>query len=290
VHHAPAGIPPFARVRTALRRVAGEVRRSLPRPLRALPILLAGMTVGVLALAAPVVSSASGGAAVSLDASSSGTAQAKGGAPVVMGVDGRPVSPGTGGRSTSATGTSSAGGAGVTSGARSGTAPGPGSTTATTRGGTRAATTDGTTSATAPGTSSSSPSSSPSSSSSAPSSSPPSSAPAPAVVADAGDAVLAAVNAARADAGCAALAAAPSLVARAQANSVAMGTQGTLAVLDSAGSASAIGQSRPDAAAMVAVWLADPTARPHLVDCALITAGAAEATGSAGPWWTLFLG
>jgi hypothetical protein len=68
-----------------------------------------------------------------------------------------------------------------------------------------------------------------------------------------------------------------------------MGTKGRLAVVEPAGSASAVGQGAPDAHSVVAGWLADPADRPHLLDCALATGGAAEATGTAGPWWTLFL-
>jgi uncharacterized protein YkwD len=108
-------------------------------------------------------------------------------------------------------------------------------------------------------------------------------------VAGAGDAVLAAVNEGRTKAGCTALSADSNLAQAAQTNSVDMARQGTLAVAEPAGTAAAIATGKPDAASTVAAWLTDPADGPHLLDCALTTAGAAEVTAGSGPWWTLFL-
>jgi uncharacterized protein YkwD len=103
--------------------------------------------------------------------------------------------------------------------------------------------------------------------------------------------VLTAVNAARTDAGCAALTADSSLTTAAGKNSLAMAAQGTLAVLDPAGpaTATAIDSGDADAASAVATWLADAADNAHLLDCDRTAAGAAEASGDGGPWWTLVL-
>ena len=293
MHHLPAGPPPSGRVRAALARLALALRGVLPRRLRpALPILFVGLTTGLLALAVPVMSGALGRSSVSLDASSSATAHApaQGGSPVVMGVDGRPVAPGTAGsgtRSMEATPGASPASTGATVDTTTDPLPPAATTGRTADAGTTApsssatSTSSSSSSATSSSTSASSPA--PSSSSSAS----PSSAPAPVAVPGAEDAVLAAVNAARAELPCAALVADPSLVAAARENSLAMATRGTLAAPDAG--AAAIDQGDPDAASAVAAWLTEPTVKARLLDCGLTSAGAAEVTGDGGPWWTLLL-
>jgi uncharacterized protein YkwD len=111
------------------------------------------------------------------------------------------------------------------------------------------------------------------------------------LVPDAGDAVLTAVNTARLAKGCAALTPDSTLAGLAGANSADMAAAGTLAVQDPAGLATAtvLQHGATDAAAAVTDWLADRDDGVHLLDCALTTAGAAEATADSGSWWTLLL-
>jgi uncharacterized protein YkwD len=274
VHHFPTGPRRSARARALL------------------PVVLAGLVVGGVAIAVPVASGVVGHGPVSLDSSFWASApHRKSDPPVLMGVDGRTAA----GRVTDAPAGSppadtTVGAPDPTAGDPTGDPTGP----ATTADGTASGT------ATAPSSPTTSTSSSPSSSSSssgtpsAPSSSktpPPSSASpvAPELVPDAGDALLAAVNTARAAQGCAALTPDDTLTGRARVNSMDMAAEDTLAVQDAAGSATVLQHGADDAAAVVAAWLADTDESATLLDCSLTTAGAAEATADSGPWWTLFL-
>jgi uncharacterized protein YkwD len=68
-----------------------------------------------------------------------------------------------------------------------------------------------------------------------------------------------------------------------------MAAQGVLGVVDAAGTGSAIAAGEPDADSVVSAWLADPTDQATLLNCALTKGGVGKATGTGGPWWTLFL-
>jgi uncharacterized protein YkwD len=287
--------------------------RGALRPGRRVLPLVIGVVVGLFAFTVPVVSGVLGRGSVSLDASSTSSAHARGDSPVVMGEDGRPVAAGsagvgaatgtTAGRAGGSTaGGSTAGGssragspaAGVATGAgTAGSVPGPGSSTAAGTTATAPGTSPGSSTSTAWSSRSSSSSSSAASapaSSSAPVTDPTTPAPAgPDLVPGAEDAILADVNSARTDAGCARLTPDGTLGTQAQGNSLDMAAAGTLALLDPVATAAAIAQGQADAASAVATWLAVPTDRAHLLDCAMTSAGAAEATGPGGPWWTLVL-
>jgi uncharacterized protein YkwD len=285
VHHTPAGSPLTARIRSALRSAFSFRAR------RALPVLLIGVVAGaiaVVALAVPVLSGS--GAPVSLDSSS--TQSANGGAPVLLGVDGRPA---TG----APTSQHRAAVASATREQQTRAVP-----VHTTSAGTSAATSHTTAprslvdsspassssaSPAARSTSSSPPSSAPPpstppSSSAAPSSSQPP-APAPMRSRD----VLSLVNAARTDAGCAALTADAALASAAVENSTDMAEQGTPGVLDPAGTSALVAAGDPDADTVVSAWLDDPADEATLLDCGLSSAGVGTVSAPGGPWWTLFL-
>jgi uncharacterized protein YkwD len=276
VHHFPTGPRRSARARALL------------------PVVLAGLVVGGVAIAVPVASEAVGHGPVSLDSSFWASApHRKNDSPVLIGVDGRTAA----GRVTDAPAGSppadtTVGAPDPTAGDPTGRSTGDPTGAATTAEGTASGTATAPSSSTTPTTPS--PSSSSSGTPSAPSSSktpPPSSASpvAPELVPDAGDALLAAVNTARAAEGCAALTPDDTLTGRAGVNSMDMAAEDTLAVQDAAGSATVLQHGADDAAAVVAAWLADTDESATLLDCSLSTAGAAEATADSGPWWTLFL-
>jgi len=293
VHHTPVGPPLSARIRSALRRWIPVCRPASPfRMRRVAPLLLVGMATALITVVAFAVPALSGSRPpVSLDSS---TSNSTGGAsPVVMGVDGRPVAGTSTSRQHRSTQPSSAapgGQAGTVTRepdrAGTTTAAGDATGTQTLAGSTGPA---GTSSKSRSKSSSPAPSSSPSSSSSSSAPSSSSSAPPPAPSPGNSDNVLALVNAARAEAGCADLTSDDALAAAAVANSTAMAAQGVLAVLDAAGTGSAIAAGEPDADSVVSAWLADPTDQATLLNCTLTTAGVGQAGGDGGPWWTLFL-
>lgn len=273
------------------------------RPLRwALrPALLAAAVVGVLAVAVPMVSGATGSGRVAVDSSST-----PGDSPVVMGVDGTPATTATtrgtssagrapaGNPATTATGTSSEPGGGTTAAG----APAAASTPAAPSSVVAPSSTSSSTSesATSSSTSTSPPGGTPSSGADAvePESSAPSptssSAPPPGTgTASVTAAVLAALNTARAGAQCGNLEPDDALTSAALTNSTLMAERGTVSVVDPAGSVAAVASGPADPDAAVTGWLADPADSAQLLDCALTTAGAAEVSGDGGPWWTLFL-
>jgi uncharacterized protein YkwD len=131
-----------------------------------------------------------------------------------------------------------------------------------------------------------------SSSDSAPSSdtTPPSAAPVAAAVPGAGDAVLTAVNGARAQKGCAALTADADLTSLAEDHSAQMTKAGSLDAAGPAGRTTTVARGTKTAAAVADAWLADASDRSVLLDCSRTAIGVAEATGNGGPWWTAVLG
>jgi uncharacterized protein YkwD len=68
-----------------------------------------------------------------------------------------------------------------------------------------------------------------------------------------------------------------------------MAAQGSPAVVDAAGTSSAVAAGEPDADSVVSAWLADPEDAATLLDCGLTAAGVGEVDAAGGPWWTIFL-
>jgi uncharacterized protein YkwD len=283
-------------------------RRGLAlRPRRAVPLLALGVLLVVLGIAAPVVSEAvTGGTPVSLDSSSLGTATPLRDGGVRMGVDGaeEPGNTAPAGPSSSVAGSagssarSAAGGAGTTgavpseepttsrSAARSATSAAGSASADTTTGAPAAATRSGApssagTSSPAAGSSVSGGTATATGTASSASPSPAAVTPAAALVAGAGDALLALVNGARADAGCAALTSDADLTDQAELRSTGMARDGSL----SSGSTALVAKGA-DARSAVEGWLADASDRARLLDCDRSRFGAAEVTGPGGPWWT----
>lgn len=242
-------------------------------------------TVVGLVLAIPVISGV-GAPAVQLDSSSTTSPSRDGNSPVVMGMDGRPVS--------------SDDFAGVTT---SGPAPSSAVPTSSSETSVEAAPAQPDVAASesvdapAPGTIAEAPAEAPSaggttSGSSSPAApvqpTPPGPDPAPAPpptaptespieVADPVAEVLGLVNGERAALGCGALVADAGLAATAQAHSAAMSGSG---LLDLDGLVGAVAQGA-DATSVVGGWFADSSAAP-LLDCARTSAGIAVVDG----WWT----
>ncbi len=298
LHHRPSSPPLSARVSGAVTRwsllLRAALRRTLPARLGrfALGALVTTTVVG-LVLAIPVISGV-GAPAVELDSSSTTSPSRDGSSPVVMGMDGRPVSSAdfagvtTSGatpssaapRSSSETAVEAAPAepadvaapeSGDAPAPESGDAPAPG-TTAAAPAGTPATggTTSGSPSPAAPRQ--------PTSSAPAPAPAPPAApAESPVEVADPVAEVLGLVNAERAAQGCGVLVADAGLAAAAQAHSAAMSGGGLLG-LD--GLIGAVAQGA-DATSVVGGWLADSSGAP-LLDCSRTSAGIAVVDG----WWT----
>ena len=242
-----------------------------------------------LVLAIPVISGVGGTSpAVELDSSSTTAAAREGNSPVVMGMDGRPVSSADfAGVTTSGTSPSpEPEGTAVASGpAAAVEAPASESVEAPSAETTEAAPAETPSTGGTTGTPAGSPSTAPgtrppTSSQPAPAPAPPPAAPveAPAEVSDAAAEALALVNAERASLGCGALVADAGLAAAAQAHSAAMSASGVLG-LD--GLVGAVAQG-PNAHSVVAGWLADTAASEALLDCSRTSAGIAVVDG----WWT----
>jgi uncharacterized protein YkwD len=311
VHQFPAGPPLSVRVRAALRgcaRAAGSVFSLRTR--RAVPVLVVGMAVGVIALAVPVLSA--GGAPVWLDSSS--TNSTAGTVPVRLGVDGAPAGTGSSVQQR-APGTTSGTGAGTgAAAARTGatdarvpagsaapagtaaSAPAPTGPSAAASSAARAASGAPSSASSAAQPALATPSSAPSPGPASPppppsdpSPGPSADAPVPPAIAPFQAAVLDLVNAARDDAGCDPLSRDGDLAAAARDNSAAMAAQGAAAVLDEASTAAAVSAGEPDAGSVVRAWLADDTDREALIDCSRTSAGVGEVDADGGPWWTIFL-
>jgi hypothetical protein len=290
VHHRPSGPPLAARVSGALTHCSLVLRAALRRtvPARLSRFALGAVvttTVVALVLAIPVISGV-GAPAVELDSSSTTSPPRDGSSPVVMGMDGRPVS--------------SADFAGVTTSAPTGGAVAAADSPA--EGDVEVPATETTENAPvetpSSGATTSDPAGSPSStpprtthptspSSPAPTPAPPAAPAGPAApvetpdeVADPAAEVLALVNAERAALGCTALVADAGLTAAAQAQSAAMSATGVLG-LD--GLVGAVAQGA-DAQSVVTGWLADAAGAP-LLDCSTTAAGIAVVDG----WWTALL-
>ncbi len=293
MHHRPSGPPLSARVSGALTRwsllLRAAMRRTLPARLGrfALGALVTTTVVG-LVLAIPVISGV-GAPAVELDSSSTTSPSRDGSSPVVMGMDGRPVS--------------SADFAGVTtSGATpSSAAPRSSSETAVEAAPAEPADVAAPESVDASGTTAAAPAGTPSTGGTTSGSPPPaaprqptSSEPAPAPtpappaapaegpveVADPVAEVLGLVNAERAALGCGVLVTDAGLAAAAQAHSAAMSGSGLLG-LD--GLVGAVAQGA-DATSVVGNWFAD-SAGAALLDCSRTSAGIAVVGG----WWTVLV-
>jgi uncharacterized protein YkwD len=102
-------------------------------------------------------------------------------------------------------------------------------------------------------------------------------------------AVLALVNQARAGAGCDALTEDPDLTALAGQHVADMAERGDLDLAGLGGRGAVVARGPADTGSAVAGWLADDGDSARLLDCGVTTAGAAEASGDGGPWWTLAL-
>ncbi len=117
--------------------------------------------------------------------------------------------------------------------------------------------------------------------------------------------MLALVNTERATAGCAPVSADAGLATVARAHSADMRDRGyfshvTPEGLDPFARARAAGfgharaeniaSGQPDAAAVMAAWMASPGHRQNILDCDLRTLGVGVATGAGGPWWTQLFG
>lgn len=132
-------------------------------------------------------------------------------------------------------------------------------------------------------------------------------APAPAAVADPGveGAVLTLVNAERSAAGCGAVSGDGGLAGVARAHSADMRDRGyfshtspdgrspfdrAAAAGVSGSRAENIAQGQPDAASVMAAWMASPGHRVNILDCSLTRLGVGVAEGPGGPWWTQLFG
>ncbi|WP_369131110.1 CAP domain-containing protein [Modestobacter roseus] len=135
----------------------------------------------------------------------------------------------------------------------------------------------------------------------------PAPAPAPAAPAAAGteQRVLDLVNAERATAGCPAVIADPALAGVARAHSADMRDRDYFSHIDPDGQdpfararaagiqtarAENIAYGQPDAAAVMAAWMASPGHRANILNCELGTLGVGVAEGAGGPWWTQLFG
>ncbi|MGY5884811.1 CAP domain-containing protein [Modestobacter lacusdianchii] len=133
---------------------------------------------------------------------------------------------------------------------------------------------------------------------------PPAAAAAPAAPGPEGQ-VLALVNTERAAAGCAPVSADAGLAAVARAHSADMRDRDFFDHVNPDGvdpfaraEAAGVGYARaeniaagqPDAAAVMADWMASPGHRKNILNCELRTLGVGVATGSGGPWWTQLFG
>jgi uncharacterized protein YkwD len=289
VHHrSPASSPRLPRVTVTARRRPARRRGRLATG----AVLSLGVT-GVL-LAVPVVSSSQGRtAAVSLDSSSSSTAaRTTGTSPVVLGVDGGPV-------------TSS-----IFAGVGSATSS-PSRAAEATDDVVVAA--PGTTAAPAPSTEPPAPAPAPETTTAAPETTqaaepapstsaapPPAPAAAPAAASGPEQQVLALVNQERAAAGCGEVSADAGLAAVARAHSADMRDRGffdhvnldgldPFARADAAGisaRAENIARGQADAAAVMTGWMNSAGHRANILDCSLTRLGVGVAEGSGGPWWT----
>jgi uncharacterized protein YkwD len=317
VHHRPASPPLSARVSGALTRWSLVLRALLRRTVSArlgrmaLGALVTTTVVG-LVLAIPVVSGVGRGSpAVELDSSASSSAdRSPRNSPVVMGLDGRPVTSAsfagitTSGTVSHALTTTAASEDPPSSDSASDTAAAPGTTGATpTRSpslsGTTApgtSTAGSTSSSAGPGTTTGSPPSTgggttdpsgPTTSEPDRASAPPPAAPAAGL--DPVPEVLALVNTERSELGCGSLVADGGLASTAQAHSAAMSDRGVVGLegLDLTGlGGAAVAQGHPDAQSVVAGWLADPTDSATLLDCARTSIGIGVVDAPGGPWWT----
>ncbi len=118
--------------------------------------------------------------------------------------------------------------------------------------------------------------------------------------------VLALVNAERAAAGCGAVSGDGGLAGVARAHSADMRDRGFfshtspegLSPFDRAAAAGVSGsraeniaQGQPDAASVMAAWMASPGhRRANILDCSLTRLGVGVAQGAGGPWWTQLFG
>ncbi len=324
MHHAPAGPPFSARVSAALSRWGLRLRAALA-PLaalasfvhrsRVLPVALASLVIGGLAVILPVVSSAEprqpdgvalsstdGGVGDLMEPVPGGDWTTDGGSEATASRSARESAakePGAGTPDRTPSGEDAGAGEATTS------APAPGSPSTGTTG-----------ASTAPGSaapsSSSSPSPSPSSppSASSPSTESSRSAPPPpspaAPAADGTEAqVLALVNAERSAAGCAPVTADAGLAAVARAHSLDMRDRGFFDHVNPDGldpfdraeragvtnaRAENIAWGQADAAAVMASWMDSPGHRANILDCGLATMGVGVVTGTGGPWWTQMFG
>jgi len=234
-------------------------------------------TVVGLMLAIPVISGV-GAPAVELDSSSTTSPPKEGNPPVIMGMDGRPVESAAVGTSSSAPEFSPSEASPVAPAAPAeepAADPAPEAPSPLPAG---TPSSGGTTSAPAGPPSSTTPRQ-PTSSAPSPAPAPTSERPAesPAEVPDPAAEVLALVNAERAALGCADLVANPGLATAAQEHSRGRGA-GPGPGLDELPGAVAQG---PDAASVVAGWIADASGAP-LLDCSRTSVGIAEVDG----WWT----
>ncbi|WP_299952346.1 CAP domain-containing protein [uncultured Modestobacter sp.] len=133
---------------------------------------------------------------------------------------------------------------------------------------------------------------------------PPAAAAAPAAPGPEGQ-VLALVNTERAAAGCAPVSADDGLAAVARAHSTDMRDRDFFAHVNPDGvdpfaraeaagvdyaRAENIASGQPDAAAVMAAWMASTGHRENILNCDLRTLGVGVATGSGGPWWTQLFG
>ena len=137
----------------------------------------------------------------------------------------------------------------------------------------------------------------------------PSAGPPPAAAAEAAPGpegqVLELVNAERAAAGCAAVRADEGLAGVARGHSADMRDRDYFSHTDPDGlgpferaAAAGVGHARaeniaagqPDAAAVMAAWMASPGHRANILDCDLGALGVGVVTGPGGPWWTQLFG
>ncbi len=117
--------------------------------------------------------------------------------------------------------------------------------------------------------------------------------------------VVALVNQQRAAAGCPAVSADEPLARVARAHSADMRDRGYfshtspegLSPFDRAAAAGVpgsraenIAMGQPDAAAVMAAWMASPGHRTNILDCGLTRLGVGVAQGPGGPWWTQLFG
>jgi uncharacterized protein YkwD len=103
-------------------------------------------------------------------------------------------------------------------------------------------------------------------------------------------AVLAALATARSDADCGPLTVAGDLAGAAADHDTAMAAAGALSTTGLGGAPALVDRGDAAPADVVAGWLATSRGRAVLLDCDLTQLGAAELTGSDGPWWTAVLG